>query len=62
MTIQLITSEVPRCFGVGCHLHASCLRYQGVENMPGGSAVIGTCATWMTDERPLFLPVKVVAA
>lgn len=57
-TIQPITEKTPLCFGVGCELHADCLRYQGVENMPSDAIVIGTCVTPPAVERPLFLQVK----
>lgn len=62
MTIQPITDKAPACYGVACHLHADCSRYQAVDHMPAGAIVIGTCATSDPAERPLFLRVKAVPA
>lgn len=62
MTIQPITEKTPLCYGVLCELHARCSRYLGVERMPAGAIVIGTCATPPAVERPLFVQVKVAAA
>lgn len=58
MTIQPITDTTPLCYGITCHLHASCSRYLDVDRMPAGAIVIGTCATPPGTERPLFVQVK----
>lgn len=53
MTVTPITTDTPACLGIGCSVHADCLRYRLAEGDP--VKTIGTCEE--QGARPLFVAV-----
>ncbi len=53
MNIQPITQDAPLCFGVCCHLHRTCQRYQQMDGASPAVLRIDYCGP----EYALYIPV-----
>lgn len=56
--IHPITPENPVCFGVACHQHRDCMRYQRVDGAPATAVRIDSCTEDGGTTFPRFEPAR----